>query len=49
MTKPRIQASLEHEQLEWIDEQVKKQFYGSRSHALRCAVDLLIASKKSEK
>ena len=40
--KPQIQITIGKKQLDWIDEKRRTGVYGSRSHAIRKAVDLLI-------
>ncbi len=45
MGKTKINITIEPDQLKWIDEEVKRQTYANRSHAIRVAIKYLADSK----
>jgi len=49
MPKVRISVTLPKELVDWIDEQVRKRIYASRSHAIEVLILENMKSKKKDK
>jgi len=49
MPKVRLQITMREDLVKWIDEQVKKLRFASRSHAIEYAIAKLIESEKKQR